>query len=165
MAIIHKTTTRRALAAEDLSEAEGLAIKKNAEGLVELATGAEDALGVVHVGGEPGDWVDYMLPGMPGIVGVRLAEEATPEDITEGTPLTVATGGVFTAATSGQVALALAAEDAREAGQLLEAILIAPTSAVSVIAKVSLAAPVETPVANAPDTAATTTSKKTTSTK
>ena len=98
MAIIHKTTTRRAIAAENLSEAEGLAVKKNAEGLVELATAAEDTLGVVHVGGDAGDWVDYCLPGMPGIIGVRLAEDATPEDITEGTLLKVTEGGAFSAA-------------------------------------------------------------------
>ena len=114
MAIIHKTTTRRAIAAENLSEAEGLAVKKNAEGLMELATGAEDALGVVHVGGDAGDWVDYCLPGMPGIIGVRLAEDATPEDITEGTLLKVTEGGAFTAAAEGDTALAIAAEDATD---------------------------------------------------
>ena len=158
MAIIHKTTTRRAIASVDLSEAEGLAVKKNAEGLVELATGAEDALGVVHVGGEAGDWADYILPGMPGIIGVRLADDVTPTDITEGTLLKVTASGAFTAAAAGDTALAIAAEDAREGGQLLEAILIAPTAAPSGIAKLAAAAPVAVT-----DTA--TASKKTTSTK
>lgn len=158
MAIIHKTTTRRALAAENLSDAEGLAVKKNEEGLVVLASGADDALGVVHVGGDTGDWVDYILPGMPGIVGVRLAEEVTPTDITEGALLKVTDGGAFTAAAAGDTALAIAAEDAQEGGQLLEAILIAPTAAPGGIAKLDASAPV---AVTDTDTA----SKKTTSTK
>lgn len=127
MAIYHQTQVVARTAGADLTECEGCFVKLSS-GKVVLTTGsstADEVFGLLHTTDVKDATVNVILPGHPGIVGVKLHTSAT--GVVDGTPLTLAASGTATAAAEGDVVVAVALATGT-AGELVEARLVEPVA-------------------------------------
>ena len=127
MAIYHQTQVVTRTAGADLTECEGCFVKLSS-GKVVLTTGsstADEVFGLLHTTDVKDATVNVILPGHPGIVGVKLHSSAS--GVVDGTALTLAASGTATAAAEGDVVVAVALATGT-AGELVEARLVEPVA-------------------------------------
>lgn len=127
MAIYFQSQVVSRTAGADLSNAEGCFVKLSS-GKVVLTTAsstADEVYGLLHSTDVKDATVNVILPGHPGIVGVKLHSSAA--GVVDGTPLTLAASGTATAAAEGDVIVAVALATGT-AGELVEARLVQPVS-------------------------------------
>lgn len=127
MAIYFQTQVVTRTAGADLTESEGCFVKLSS-GKVVLTTGsstADEVFGLLHTTDAKDATVNVILPGHPGIVGVKLHSSAS--GVVDGTPLTLAASGTATAAAEGDVVVAVALATGT-AGELVEARLVQPVA-------------------------------------
>lgn len=127
MAIYHQTQVVARKAGADLTESEGCFVKLSNGAVVPTTASstADEVYGLVHSGDASGETVDIILPGHPGIVGVKLHSSAT--GVVDGTPLTLAANGTAKTAGDGNVVVAVALASGT-AGELVEARLVEPVA-------------------------------------